>query len=74
VKEWLEQSAPPIYPVEIRRGYWPYTCKQAREESRKSDTAATLNTIKASARMELDPDGPVRLKTGLAADDMVNPR
>lgn len=70
VKDWLEQSAPPIYPVEIRRGYWPYTCKQAREESRNADRTVGRGPGVTRTKMELDPDGPVRQKTGLANDDL----
>ncbi|KAI9341806.1 nuclear pore protein 84/107 [Zopfochytrium polystomum] len=63
VKEWLEETAPPVLPVEVRKGYWPYTCRQARE--------ALVGFSKPSgvSKFELDPDGPIRNRQPLAPDD-----
>ncbi|KAJ3194587.1 Nucleoporin nup84 [Irineochytrium annulatum] len=57
VKLWLEQTAPEFIPCEIRKGYWPYSVKRARESS-------DLRLVK-----DLDPDGPARTKIPLAAED-----
>ena len=56
--------------METRRGYWPYTSKQAREKLRSGTVGSNQPDAKSTAT-ELDPDGPARTSTTLAADDLV---
>ena len=60
VKTWLEQTAPPFQPVELRTGYLPHTHQHLR---------AVKTTATDAVVSELDPDAPLRQNKRLAMED-----
>ncbi|KAJ3213215.1 hypothetical protein HDU67_003154 [Dinochytrium kinnereticum] len=58
---WLEETAPEFFPVEVRKGYLPYTLKALSDAQRRSDPNESQTLV--------DPDAPTRSGRSLAPDD-----
>ncbi|RUS17285.1 nuclear pore protein 84/107 [Endogone sp. FLAS-F59071] len=70
VKNWLQEIAPPAYPVETRKGYWFYTKRSIKDQKTRSFLQSQSDTIVT----EVDPDAPTRQRKNLELDDAVYER
>ncbi|KAJ3016478.1 hypothetical protein HKX48_004018 [Thoreauomyces humboldtii] len=61
VRAWLEDTARPFQPVEIRPGYWPHTVKHV---GRVGSADAPGNIVRT-----VDPDAPIREGRNLHPND-----
>ena len=61
VKEWLEKTAPPTSPLEVRKSLWPFTVREVETARNRGKSCEYADA--------LDPDGPLRTGLNLHLED-----
>ncbi|KAH6575535.1 hypothetical protein BASA62_001874 [Batrachochytrium salamandrivorans] len=69
VKQWLESIAPDFQPVEVRKGYYPHTNVQIRNQKRLQGVSTSWAIGEDQVVSELDPDAPTRQNRRMAPED-----
>lgn len=74
IKEWLESTAPPFQPVEIRDDYFRHTLQHIKGRSRGfvGDSSGVMGgSAGESITTEMDIDSSIRQRKQLAMDDKI---
>ncbi|KAJ1922165.1 Nucleoporin nup84 [Mycoemilia scoparia] len=82
VRDWLQEIIEGFHPVETRKGYWFYTHKSVKDNSKtpattKQSKMGSLFASTPEAKLDngelianLDPDAPTRQKKAIALNDL----